>query len=52
MSVNIARETVEMIKASELRNRRNIGGFFGPDRMIPIEYFIFSIEVSRISPLA
>jgi hypothetical protein len=40
MSVNIARATVEIIKASELRKRRKIGGFLGADRMIPTEYFI------------
>jgi hypothetical protein len=36
----MASATVEMIRASELRNRRNIGGFFGADRIRPIEYFI------------
>ena len=40
MSVKMARATVEMIRASELRNRRNIGGFVGAERIRPIEYFI------------
>ena len=40
ISVNIARATVEMMRTSELRNRRNIGGLLGVDRMRPIEYFI------------
>jgi hypothetical protein len=38
--VKIARATVEMMRASELRKRRNMGGFFGADRMRPMEYFI------------
>ena len=47
ISVNIARATVEMMTTSELRNRRNIGGFLGADRIRPIEYFIFSLPVVR-----
>jgi hypothetical protein len=38
--VKIARATVEMMSASELRKRRNIGRFLGAERMRPIEYFI------------
>ena len=40
ISVNIASATVEMIRTSELRNRRKIGGFFGADRIRPSEYFM------------
>jgi hypothetical protein len=43
ISVNIARTTVEIIRASELRKRRNTGGFWESDRMMPIECFISSI---------
>jgi hypothetical protein len=50
MSVKIARATVEMMRASELRKRRNMGGFFGADRMRPMEYFIVLLwrQFSRV----
>jgi len=42
ISVKMAKETVEMMSASELRKCRKMGGFFGADRMSPIEYFMVS----------
>lgn len=42
--MKIAKETVEMMRASELRKRRKMGGFFGADRTSPIEYFMVSLS--------
>ena len=36
----MARATVEMMRTSELRKGRKIGGFFGAERIRPMEYFI------------